>query len=203
MGAVGEVIAKQLGCAIVRGMADYRIDLKVVRVFCLFLIIQSVQAASFSGKVLTVIDGDTIIVMGGDEEKAKIRLAGIDAPESEQSMGEESKKALSAMVSGKQATVHWKKKDDYGRFIGDVYVGKLWVNQKMVALGWAWHYKNYSKDKRLAEAQTAAKADLKGIWIDKTAFPPWDWRKRNEQPSRNSSSPENKRRSLRNRPIIK
>ena len=73
----------------------------------------------------------------------------------------------------------------------------------MVALGWAWHYKNYSKDKRLAQAQTTAKADLKGIWIDKAALPPWDWRKRNKQPSRNASSPKDKRRSLRDRPLIK
>ena len=83
-----------------------------------------------------MIDGDTIIVMAGNKEKAKIRLAGIDAPESAQSMGKESKKALSAMVSGKQVTVRWEKQDDHGRFIGDIYIGKLWVNQKMVALGW-------------------------------------------------------------------
>ncbi len=184
-------------------MADFCVTLKALLTLCLFLIVQSVQAASFSGKVLSVIDGDTIIVMAGNKEKAKIRLAGIDAPESEQSMGKESKKALSAMVSGKQVTVRWEKKDDYGRFIGDIYIGKLWVNQKMVALGWAWHYKNYSKDKRLAQAQTTAKADLKGIWIDKAALPPWDWRKRNKQPSRNASSPKDKRRSLRDRPLIK
>lgn len=200
---MGRIIANQVGCAIVNAMADFRVTMKVLLAFYLFLIIQPSQAASFSGKVLAVIDGDTIVVAAGKKEKAKIRLVGIDAPESEQSMGKESKKALSAMVSGKQVTVRWEKKDDYGRFIGDIYVGKLWVNQRMVALGWAWHYKNYSKDKRLAEAQKTAKEDLKGIWVDKTALPPWDWRKRNKQPSRNASSPKDKRRSLRNRPLIK
>lgn len=53
------------------------------------------------GKVVGVHDGDTLTVL----TPAKVRLNGIDAPESGQAFGEKSKQALSAMVFGKDVRI--------------------------------------------------------------------------------------------------
>ena len=50
----------------------------------------------------------------------KIRLAGIDAPESRQAFGQASKQHLSALVYKKPVIVLWDKKDRYGRTLGKV-----------------------------------------------------------------------------------
>ena len=57
-----------------------------------------------------VSDGDTITVLV-DKTPYKIRLAGIDAPESRQAFGQASKQHLSALVYKKPVTVLWDKKD--------------------------------------------------------------------------------------------
>ena len=46
----------------------------------------------------------------------------------------------------------------------------------MVKAGLAWHYKQYSKDKRLAELEADARAAKRGLWADKSQVPPWEWR---------------------------
>jgi hypothetical protein len=61
--------------------------------------------------------------------------------------------------------------------LGNITIGKRWINYEMVAEGWAWHYKQYDKDKRFAEAETKAKAARKGLWAGQNPVAPWDWRK--------------------------
>jgi micrococcal nuclease len=72
---------------------------------------------SFSGNVVSVHDGDTITVLV-DKTQIKVRLDGIDAPESKQAFGSKAKQALSEKIVGKQFTVEWS--DRYGRTIGKV-----------------------------------------------------------------------------------
>jgi len=54
------------------------------------LFIQSVQASTMVSKVVSVLDGDTIIVVVAGSQQQRIRFAGIDAPESKQTFGIES-----------------------------------------------------------------------------------------------------------------
>ncbi len=58
-------------------------------------------AEEFSGRVVAVMDGDTITVLLGREQR-RVRLAGVDAPEKGQAFGQRSKQALSQMVFGRQ-----------------------------------------------------------------------------------------------------
>ena len=68
-------------------------------------------------------------------------------------------------------------KDRYGRILGDIYLGKRWINKELVAEGWAWHYKKYSTDIRLAEAEGEAIKNRNGIWQDTLIpVPPWEFR---------------------------
>ena len=130
------------------------------------------------GKVVSVYDGDTITVLSGNTQH-KIRLEGIDTPESKQPFGNKAKQAMSGMVFGKKVKVVWKKKDRYGRTLGHVYVNGMWTNLQMIKQGMAWHYKQYSKDQRLASAEVEARKKQLGLWAEKSPVAPWDWRKAN------------------------
>ena len=85
------------------------------------LVVASTAYADFTGKVVSVADGDTITVLR-DREQIKIRLAGIDAPEKKQPFGNASKQRMSELVFGKEVRVDDRKKDRYERTIGRVWV---------------------------------------------------------------------------------
>lgn len=74
----------------------------------------------------------------GDNKTFKIRLEGIDAPESGQTFGDNAKQTLSAKVLNKQVAVNWTKLDEYQRLLATLYIGSISVNQQMISEGWAW-----------------------------------------------------------------
>lgn len=133
-------------------------------------------AAEVSGKVVGVHDGDTLTLLLPEKTTLKVRLQGIDAPELKQPFGSAAKKTLSDLVFGKTVRLLATGKDRYGRTLGDVHVGKTWVNLAMVEKGMAWFYVKYSQDARLKEAEAMARARRLGLWSEAQAAPPWDWR---------------------------
>tara|TARA_Y100000588_G_C14261216_1_gene927704 strand:- start:2062 stop:2880 length:819 start_codon:yes stop_codon:yes gene_type:complete len=135
-------------------------------------------AGSFSAKVTHVSDGDTFTVTIADGKTFRIRLKGIDAPEKDQPFGDKAKTALSALVMNKQVRIDWSGYDDYQRLLATVISGSTWVNQHMVAEGWAWHYIFYDKNPQLNSAQIKARATQKGLWAGTSPTAPWDWRKK-------------------------
>ena len=58
------------------------------------------------------------------------------------------------------------RQDRYKRTLGDIFLGARWINLELVEEGYTWHYKHYSKDKRLAQAE--ARAAKRGLWADTT-----------------------------------
>ena len=127
-------------------------------------------------RVVGVHDGDTLTGLDGSEAQHKVRLDGIDAPELGQPFGQASKKALSEKVFGKDVTVIPQGKDRYGRTIGHVMIDGRDVNLEMLAEGMAWHYKKYDRHEPRARAETDARESAKGLWADRRAVPPWEWR---------------------------
>ena len=117
-------------------------------------------------------------------EQVKVRLDGIDAPEKNQSFGTKSKDALAGLVFGKTVTVQSKGTDRYGRTLGVISVGGTNVNQRMVAAGWAWHYKQYQREQSPADRQSYAAAEVEaraaklGLWRDAEPLPPWEFRRK-------------------------
>jgi len=75
----------------------------------------SAQSVTITGKVVGVSDGDTITAPDGNNQQIKIRLDGIDAPESHQDYGSLAKQSLSDLVFGKTVTVISSKKPPYSR----------------------------------------------------------------------------------------
>lgn len=113
----------------------------------------------FTGTVVRVIDGDTIIVGTN-----RVRLAEIDAPEMKTPHGPASKAALSAMILHKEVTVTWTRRGRYRRIIGQVYLDDEWVNLSMVAQGWARQFKRYSRSEQMAAAEAKARKKARWIW---------------------------------------
>lgn len=125
----------------------------------------------FSRHILTgsaiVTDGDTIKI-GGE----RIRLFGIDAPESNQSCRTEHgvtwrcgawvTRTLKSMLEGKQVTCIWDARDGYKRPIAQCQLGGQDLSALMVRNGLALAYRKYSTDYVVDEAM-AARADL-GLW---------------------------------------
>lgn len=134
-------------------------------------------AATFTGKVVRVLDGDTIEVLV-NKEPIRVRLADIDCPEKKQPFGNAAKKYVLELAAHEIVTVEASKKDRYGRTIGEVILpnGDS-LNQLLLRGGYAWHYKKYSKDASLAELENQARGDKVGLWQDKNPIAPWDWRR--------------------------
>lgn len=143
----------------------------------LLLIVSSFQNnESFTGKVVAILDGDTIEVLKNGR-KERIRLNGIDAPEKSQPFGNASKKFASEKLFGINVNVIVTGTDRYGRSLADVYANNEWFNLVSVSHGFSWHYKKYSDNTKLSEAEAAAKSAKLGLWADRNPIAPWDYRK--------------------------
>lgn len=135
-------------------------------------------SSSVAGKftVLRVADGDSLTLIGADDLEISVRLRGIDAPELGQPYGYEAKQALLEIVDSETLGLSQPKKGKYGRYIADVYLGDIWVNQKMVVEGHAWCDQVSSFNRILYEAEQRAKTKEKGLWALPIPTPPWIWR---------------------------
>jgi endonuclease YncB( thermonuclease family) len=130
------------------------------------------------GKVVGVTDGDTIKVVTADKTLYKVRLNAVDCPETGQPFGTTAKQFTSKFAFGKTAQVKVTDTDRYGRTVGVVTVDGKSLNQSLVKYGMAWWYRKYAPtDSALKQLEFEARQAKIGIWSDKTAVSPWEWRK--------------------------
>ena len=128
--------------------------------------------------VASVIDGDTIEIHG-----QRIRLFGIDAPESSQlcvrptgerwRCGQRASFALSDRIGRATLSCQPHDLDRYGRVVAVCFNGNEDLNRWMVVTGWAVAYRRYSVDYVADEA--AARGSQINIWSGSFDMP-WDWR---------------------------
>jgi len=134
-------------------------------------------AEDFTGKVIDVLDGDSIIVAHDDVEE-QVRLNGVDAPEKNQAYGRKAKDFTSHMVLGKAVTVKGYEVDRDGRIVGDVFiVDGTSLNHELVKVGLAWWFWKYSEDQTLRDLEMEARDAKRGLWRDPIPIPPWVFRK--------------------------
>lgn len=140
--------------------------------------LKTIQAQS-----VRVIDGDTLEVIPVSGQSERVRLMGIDAPESDQPYGNTSKSSLETCVSLGNVTIEWIKKDQYDRLVGKVLVNSKDCNLEQVKKGMAWHYKQYQSEQTQSDQLTYSNAEVLargakvGLWQDSCPIAPWDWRK--------------------------
>ena len=110
----------------------------------LALLAAPLLAAEYTGKVVSISDGDTMTLLvpdGASFKQIKVRLGEIDTPERKQPYGTRAQQTLSELAYNKQARVVVQDTDRYGRTVGRVYVGSLDVNAEMIRQGAAWAYR--------------------------------------------------------------
>jgi endonuclease YncB( thermonuclease family) len=148
----------------------------MLRLFAvLFLVACSAHAETFEGKVIRVVDGDSLIVLF-KQERIRVRLKEIDAPELKQRFGKESQASLTAICANKAARVTWTERDRNARTLGRVWCAGTDANAEQVRHGAAWIFPRYAKDRSLYPLQEAARAARIGLWADADPVPPWQWR---------------------------
>jgi micrococcal nuclease len=149
-------------------------------ILCLLVLVPAGMAANFEGKVIGVLDGDTIEVLH-EKKTQRIRLYGIDCPEKWQSFGEKAKQATSSLLFGKDVRIETHGRDKHRRTLGTVFQGEVNVNQTLVREGWCWWFSKYSKyvpkDQVLKQFEQEAKDAKKGLWADPNPVPPWLYRR--------------------------
>ncbi|WZP00361.1 thermonuclease family protein [Isosphaeraceae bacterium EP7] len=95
-------------------------------------------ATDYAARVVGISNGDTITVLKADKTQVKVRLHGIDAPETGQDFGSRAKQAASDLAFGKDVTVKVKDTDRYGRTVADVFLPDgVWLNREILELGMA------------------------------------------------------------------
>ncbi len=126
----------------------------------------------------SVIDGDTIEI-----RDQRIRLFGIDAPESGQTCmnekgatyrcGQRAAQALDYRISDSVVTCEPKDKDRYGRVVAVCRAYGEDLSAWMAGLGWALAYREYSV--QYVPAEELARRRKAGMWSGRFD-PPWEWR---------------------------
>ena len=138
----------------------------------------------FDGRVLRVVDGDTVEVMRGSSETVSVHLAGIDAPERDQEYGQEAAAALAGMLAGRTVRVRVLAVDRYKRPIVLLSLNGADVAESLVRSGSAWVYRKYLSSlpeelrSRYIAAENEARTQEAGLWADLEPVPPWEWRHR-------------------------
>ncbi len=138
----------------------------------------------FIGKVVGIVDGDTIDLLTDSQEQLRIRIAGIDSPERRQPFGKRAKQYMAKLAAGNLAVATCPKKDRYGRYVCVVKVDSKDIGMEMIRNGLAWHYKKYAHeqspdDRRDYEyVETEARKRNIGLWNSSSPMPPWEWRHR-------------------------
>ena len=131
---------------------------------------------------MRIVDGDTIFF-----KNKKIRLFGIDAPETNQYCFDKKKIKYSCGLNSTKELIKFIKLnsnksikctdhdiDQYGRYISECWVGKISINSWLVENGYALAYLKYSNKFFLDEKK--AKEKGLGVWQGRFIYP-WEWRR--------------------------
>ena len=136
-------------------------------------------------RVTRVADGDTVYIKDDEGKEARVRLLGIDAPESKQAYGVQSAEHLKRNLRDAEYHVQviYRGRDQYGRIIGKLVADGKDLNLDQVSTGNAWVYRNYLKDLQPGDknlylkAEDNARAKRIGLWADPNPQNPRDWRR--------------------------
>ncbi len=152
------------------------------------------QTQTITGRVTAIADGDTLTVLDSSNTQHRVRLQGIDAPESHQDFGTRSRQNLSDLVFNKTVTVEYTSMDRYQRILGKIIVEGRDANLEQLRGGFAWVYRQYlnqiaAADRPLyQQAEEEARAAHRGLWATPNPTPPWDYRRTARTRSSSSSN---------------
>jgi endonuclease YncB( thermonuclease family) len=140
-----------------------------------------VSAGELAG-IPRIVDGDTVEI-----GRVKIRLAGIDAPETDQICLDTKGEKWSCGITARDALINYSNArswecsttgiDKYGRSLGNCFIEGEDVSKWMVRSGWALSFVRYSHI--YDSDEIFARDSRAGLWSG-AFIAPWDWRHRNK-----------------------
>lgn len=127
-----------------------------------------------TGKVIRILDGDTFELLTPSNERIKVRMAGIDAPERGQPYYQRSKDFLAGLCFQKEVRLKKVSKDRYSRLIAWSYTREnISLSHEMVSKGFAWHFIKYDQSPGLDTLENHARQKKAGLWSDENPVAPW------------------------------
>ena len=135
--------------------------------------IHAAPIRTVTATITKISDGDTVQAITPEGTKLKVRLYGIDAPETQkrnipgEPFSNASRDYLASLISQRSVRVEIRDIDRYRRMVAIIWLGERNVNQEMISAGMAEAYREYLKTPYRApfiQAEQAAKAQDRGIW---------------------------------------
>lgn len=158
-------------------MNHYR-HLKIINLLIACLIIFPALAISGQFKVNRVIDGNTIVLEGGD----RVRLIGVDTPETKhpdkpiECYGEQAAEFTKTTLENKVVIIkfdprdtHINHKDKYGKMLGYIYLlDGTFFNAELIKQGYARAYTRYDFQyiQEFIQYEQSAKSNHLGLWSE-------------------------------------
>jgi micrococcal nuclease len=142
------------------------------------------------GIVERVADGDTVTVITSNQTKLRIRMLGIDAPETPkgakfpgQPYGPEAEGYLKQLADGKRVRVEIYGVDRYKRLLSTIFIDGKDINLAMIEVGLAEVYRGPESGNpyklQYQAAEEVARSGKKGMWVQGDAYEsPRAYRKR-------------------------
>ncbi|MDH5398577.1 MAG: thermonuclease family protein [Cyclobacteriaceae bacterium] len=133
-------------------------------------------SGEIQGKVVQVMDGNTLEVETKEGEKFTVMLFGVDAPELGQEFGSEATSYLRKIALNKKVLVVMKGKDRWGSRMAKVsFANGEDVGVRLIREGMAWSRLEGGEEKQL---EGISKTARKGLWVDDDPTPPWIFRRK-------------------------
>ena len=151
----------------------------------MFLAGNACAGRTVEGMVRAVYDGDTVLLTTREESRLKVRLYGIDAPETKkpdkpgQPYGDVSRRTLMYKIMGRRVTAEIVDIDQYKRAVAVIRYEGRDINREMVSEGAAWAYRQYLQGAYASEyigAESLARSRRAGLWRESNPQPPWEFR---------------------------
>lgn len=143
---------------------------------CLWLVGVVSFAEELKGKVIAVLDGNTLEILADDNYTYKIMLYGIDCPELEQNFGEAARQLAEKIFMNKEVSVTLMGKDRWGTRLGIIWVKGNDPRKQMLSEGLAWTAER-NPEADLEQVKEQAREKRLGLWSEEEPVAPWVFRR--------------------------
>jgi micrococcal nuclease len=125
----------------------------------------------FTATVVSVIDGDTVDVLIPPGRRERVRLHGMDAPESGEPFSVVARNFLRVMLFTKDVVLDGRDVDRYGRLVARITVDGEDPTVQTIAAGLACTFHTYSREPVLDAAMAGARESRLGFWAQPKQLP--------------------------------
>lgn len=147
-------------------------------------------------RLVSVFDGDSMLMRNPEGSVIQVRIAGIDAPEKSQPFADPARDRLAELLNQDGLRVAIQKKDVYGRWLASIWIEDQDLGLVMIEEGMVWFFRRYqsdlSQEQRRAydEAEKSAQRAQRGLWQETDPVPPWEFRQQKRKASQAEKQPQ-------------